>query len=199
MPPDKDDVQRKFNILKEAAKEALPDLQLHLGTEWYCSEHIVDRIRNGEAFPMGESDWYMVEFLEYGDTSEEAEVILRRLKKMKDAGIKTILAHPERYNALQQDWDLAKRICDLDTLLQINAYDLILNQKEATRSLAQWMAKEHLISFLGSDMHGTRPGKRTPRMKEGIRWLYENVEKEYANEIVFGNAERYLKIRQNIG
>ena len=96
------------------------------------------------------------------------------------------------YKALQQDWDLAKRICDLGVLLQVTAYDLFLNQKEATRSLAQWMAKEHLISFLGSDMHGTRPGKRTPRMKEGICWLYENVDKEYADEIVFGNAERYL-------
>ena len=44
---------------------------------------------------------------------EPADVILRRLRKMKDNGIHTILAHPERYWAIQQDWDLAKRICDL--------------------------------------------------------------------------------------
>ena len=31
-------------------------------------------------------------------------------------------------------------------------------------------------------------------MKEGIQWLYDNVEYEYANDIVRGNAERYLRV-----
>ena len=126
-----------------------------LGTEWYCSDDIVSRIRNREAFPMGSSDWYMVEFLEWGITTEPADVILRRLRKMKDNNIKTILAHPERYTAIQEDRDLAKRIQDLGVLLQVNAYDLFLNQNNKTRDLAQWMAKEELISFIGSDMHRT--------------------------------------------
>ena len=190
--PNRDEVRRKFMELKEAARTALPDMKLFLGTEWYCSEHILECIRNREAWPMGNSEWYMVEFLEWGDLNESAEDILRRLKRMREAGIRTILAHPERYQALQQDRDLAKRICDLGVLLQVNAYDLYLNQKEATRGLAQWMAKEHLISFLGSDMHGTRPGKRTPKMKEGIQWLYEHVEEAYADDVVRGNAEKYL-------
>ena len=145
---------------------------------------------------MMSSDWYMVEFLEWGDVTEPADIMLRRLKTMKDNHIKTILAHPERYWAIQQDWDLAKRICDLDVLLQVNAYDLYLNQNEATRSLAQWMAKEELVSFIGSDMHGTRPNKRRPKIKEGIQWLYENVEYEYANQIVRVNAERYLNVKR---
>lgn len=136
----------------------------------------------------------MVEFLEWGEITEPADVMLRRLKTMRENGIKTILAHPERYQAIQQDWDLAKRIRDLGVFLQVNAYDLFLNKKEAIRNLAQWLAQEELISFIGSDMHGTRPGKRTPRMKEGIHWLYENVDYEYANDIVRRNAEKLLGV-----
>ena len=185
----------EYMILSSCPSKILP------GTEWYCSEDIVDRIRKKEAFPMGKSDWYMVEFLEWGDMTEPAEIMLRRLEKMKDNGINTILAHPERYRAIREDWDLAKRICDLGVLLQVNAYDLYLNQKDATRNLAQWLAKEELISFIGSDMHGTRikeDGKpaRRPQLKEGIRWLYENVDDEYADEIVRMNAERYLGVEK---
>ncbi len=165
-----------------------------LGTEWYCADSIVERIMNREAFPMGNSGWYMVEFLEYGNVSEPADGMLYRLAKMKAAGIHTILAHPERYKAIQQDWNLAKRICDLGVLLQVNAFDLSLNKSAATRDLAQWMAQERLISFLGSDMHGTREGSRKPRMKEGIRWLYEHTAEEYANDVVRRNAEKYLGI-----
>lgn len=167
-----------------------------LGTEWYCSDDIVERIRNGEAYPMGKSDWYMVEFLEYGNVTEPADVMIYRLAKMRLAGINTILAHPERYQAIQQDWGLAKRICDLGVLLQVNAYDLYLNKNDATRSLAQWMAREKLISFIGSDMHGNRKGARMPRLKEGIHWLYENVDEEYADDVVRRNAEKYLGIEK---
>ncbi len=199
--PDWDRVSREYGQLSEFLFKSGSPVKALLGTEWYCSDQIVERIRNQEAFPMGNSDWYMVEFLEWGSVTEDAETMLRRLKKMKDNGIRTILAHPERYRAIQEDRDLAKRICDLDVRLQVNAYDLFMNPKDATRNLAQWMAKEELISFIGSDMHGTglkadgKP-KRRPQMKEGIRWLYEHVDEEYANEIVRINAERYLGVER---
>lgn len=199
--PEKGQISAGFRYLCEEVLKSGSPIKTILGTEWYCSDHIVERIRNQEAFPMGNSDWYMVEFLEWGDQSEDAETMLRRLKMMKDNGIKTILAHPERYKAIQKDWDLAKRICDLGVRLQVNAYDLFLNPKDATRNLAQWMATEELISFIGSDMHGVgfKPDgkpKRRPQMKEGIRWLYENVNDEYANEIVRVNAERLLGVER---
>lgn len=198
--PERKKIQAGFSKLNESAVLSSAPVKVFLGTEWYCSEHILERIRNKEAFPMGNSDWYMVEFMEWDLYSEDAETILRRLKMMRDNGIKTILAHPERYKAIQQDWDLAKRICDMGVLLQVNAFDLYMNPKDATRDLAQWMAKEEMISFIGSDMHGTRikeNGKqaRRPQMKEGIRWLYDNVDdEEYVNEIVRVNAEKYLGV-----
>ena len=197
--PAKNQTREGFGRLNEYVMLGFPGMKIFQGSEWYCSDDIVERIRNKEAFPMGNSDCYMVEFLEWGELTEPADVMLRRLKKMRDNRINTILAHPERYRAIQQDWDLAKRIVDIGVMLQVNAYDLALNPKDATRDLAQWMAKEELISFIGSDMHGTRikeDGKpaRRPQMKEGIRWLYDNVDYEYANEIVRVNAEHCLGV-----
>ncbi len=198
---DRDKAGREYRKLSDSLSLSGSPMKISLGAEWYCSDDIVERIRNQEAFPMGDSDWYMVEFLEWGDWTEPAEDILSRLNMMKENGIKTILAHPERYKALQKDWDLAKRICDLGVWLQVNAYDLFLNPNDATRNLAQWMAKEELISFIGSDMHGTglKPDgkpKRRPQMKEGIRWLYENVDAEYADDVVRRNAEKYLGVEK---
>ena len=200
--PDKKLIKHQYDALQKRAyweQQACPNALIRLGTEWYCSDSIVERIRNREAFPMGDSDWYMVEFLEWGITSEPADIMLNRLSRMRQEGVNTILAHPERYKAIQQDWNLAKRICDLGVLLQVNAYDLCLNKNLATRNLAQWMAQEHLISFIGSDMHGTgikKDGKpaRRPQMKDGVRWLYEHVDEEYADDVVRRNAEKYLGV-----
>lgn len=33
-------------------------------------------------------------------------------------------------------------------------------------------------------------------MKEGISWLYDNVDDEYANDIVRVNAEKYLGVEK---
>ena len=197
--PDKSLVQSRFQELlqkKSLWQGSDPFTSLYSGTEWYCSDEIVQRILRKEAFPMGMSDWYMVEFLEWGDLTEPADIILSRLGRMRQAGISTILAHPERYKAVREDRDLAKRIRDLDVLLQINVYDLVLNNKESVRNLTQWMVQERLVSFIGSDMHGTREGKRRPRMKEGISWIYENADQEYADCVVRKNAEKYLGVEK---
>ena len=97
--PEKSLVQSRFNELlmkKNIWQSPDPSSSLHIGTEWYCSDEIVQRILRKEAFPMGMSDWYMVEFLEWGDLTEPSDIFLYRLSKMKQAGINTILAHPEQ-------------------------------------------------------------------------------------------------------
>ena len=192
--PDAAGVMQTFERIRERAAEEVPGLQLYLGTEWYCAWNLGERIRRREAFRMNDTDYVLVEFLEYSDEHESADRILTNLAEVKRQGFKPILAHPERYKAMQEDWNLAKRVCDLGVLMQVNAYDLDLNWKIRTKELAQWLAEERMISFIGSDMHGVYNGKRVPKMKEGIRWLYEHTDREYADAVAFGNAERLLGV-----
>ena len=192
--PDAAGVMQTFERLKERAAEEVPEVKLYLGTEWYCAWNLGDRIRRREAFRMNDTDYVLVEFLEYSEEHESADRILTNLAEVKRQGFKPILAHPERYKAMQEDWDLAKRVCDMGVLLQVNAYDLELNWKIRTKELAQWMATERMISFIGSDMHGVYNGKRVPKMKEGVRWLYEHTNREYADAVAFGNASLLLNV-----
>ncbi len=46
-------------------------------------------------------------------------------------------------------------------------------------------------------MHGMRPGARRPVMKEGVRWLFDNVEEEYALDVTVRNAEKLLNAAGN--
>jgi protein-tyrosine phosphatase len=192
--PDAALVMQKFELLKERAAAEVPEVKLYLGTEWYCAWNLGERIRRREAFRMNDTDYVLVEFLEYSAEHDSADRILTNLAEVKRQGFKPILAHPERYKAMQEDWDLAKRVCDLGVLMQVNAYDLDLNWKIRTKELAQWLATERMVSFIGSDMHGVYNGKRVPKMKEGIRWLYEHTDKEYADAVAFGNAQRLLGV-----
>ena len=190
--PDAALVMQKFELLKERAEKEVPEVKLYLGTEWYCAFSLARRIRCREAFRMNDTDYILTEFLEYGEAHEKPEKIFANLTELKGQGFKPILAHPERYQAMQEDWNRLKELTDNGILLQVNAYSLEPEGSLKTKSLARWLAKERMISFIGSDMHGTRPGARRPRMKEGINWLYENTDGEYANAVAFGNAEKLL-------
>jgi len=171
-------------------------IRLYLGEEVYCSQDVADRYGKKETLTINDTCYGLVEFLEYGTTFESGEVILERLEKLKKSyAVKPILAHAERYRALQGNYDYLKRIQDLGVLIQVNAYDLSLSQNRQTRETAQWLAQERMISFIGSDMHG-RPPKRMPKMRAGIDWLYEHTDKEYADCVVRKNAEKELRIKK---
>ena len=190
--PEASGVMQKFELLKERAAEEVPEVRLYLGTEWYCAWNLADRVRRREAFRMNDTDYVLAEFLEYGEVHEPAEKIRGNLLELKKQGFRPILAHPERYKAMQENWECLEELTDSGILLQVNAYDLERNLSLKTKNLAQWLAKEHMISFIGSDMHGTRFGKKAPILRDGIRWLYENTDEEYADAVAFGNAEKLL-------
>ena len=194
--PDAAMVMRNFELLKERAAEEVPEVRVYLGTEWFCSYDLADRVRRRDAFRMNGTDYVLTEFREWCGMHEDADVITENLTRLRESGYRPVLAHAERFRALQDDWDLARRIREGGTLLQVNAYDLYLNSGARTRNLAQWLAKERLASFVGSDMHGTRAGARKPRMKEGIDWLYEHTDEAYADAVAFGNAEELFGLKE---
>lgn len=194
--PDAAGVMQKFELLKERAAEEVPEIRLYLGTEWYCAWSLADRINRRDAFRMNDTDYVLVEFLEYGNVYEPYEKIRDNLTELRRRGFRPVLAHAERYTSLQEDWDRAKELWEEGILLQVNAYDLKLNSSLYTKNLAQWLAKERMLSFIGSDMHGTRPGKRGPKLKEGLQWLYDHTDEAYADAVAFGNAEKLFRLRE---
>ena len=189
--PEAAGVMRVFEMLKERAAEEVPEVRLYLGTEWYCAWDLGSRVRRRDAFRMNETDYVLAEFREYEGAHEDYDKMRENLLELKKRGFKPILAHPERYRALKEDRERVRELWEEGILMQVNAFDLELNSQARIRLLAQWMAEERMISFIGSDMHGLPP-KRPPKMKEGIRWLYEHTDEAFADAVAFGNAEKLL-------
>ena len=197
--PDADKVRSAFDEVrkeKEHSSEDLHGIRLYLGEEVYCSDDAAEQFKTGEAIRLNDTRYALVEFLEYGGVYESGKEILERLEKLKkNAYVIPILAHAERYTALQGDRDCLKRIQDLGVLIQVNAFDLALSQNRQTKETAQWLAQERMISFIGSDMHGRFP-KREPKMRAGVDWLYQHTDDEYADNVVRKNAEKLLRVKK---
>ncbi len=189
--PEASFVLEKFAMLQKAAAAEIPDLRLFLGSECHCAWDMARRIHRNEAFRMNGTDYVLAEFMEYGSADETPEMIRANIAELQRQGLKPILAHPETNRTLAENRDLLGELAGSGVLFQVNGFNLDLNLSVRTKEMAQWLARERMISFIGSDMRGCRPG-RTPRIKEGIAWLYENTDKAYADSVCFGNAVRLL-------
>lgn len=186
---DRDFVLDQFASLKEQAEKLPFDMRLYLGCEVRCEPHAMEQTLErlaGGIFPSINGTRYVLTEFSTGVQPPDA---LQMASQMRAAGWIPIIAHAERYPALS-DGGTAEKMLDLGCLFQVNAYSLEEEAEEAAAKRARRLLQEGKVSFFGSDAH--RMNHRPPSVEGGLRYLYRNCRREYADAVAFGNAEKYL-------
>ncbi|MCL2807819.1 MAG: phosphoesterase [Coriobacteriia bacterium] len=83
----------------------------------------------------------------------EYGVFERTIFELRSRGYRVIIAHPERYEAIQQDINLAHDLVRWGAALQVSADYIVGGRTGASKKPAQRLFKEGLVSFLASDAH----------------------------------------------
>lgn len=183
---------KSIKILQEQIKMENIDINLYSGCEIYCDDCNINRVivelNNGVIPTINNTKYVLVEFYPYADAKEIVDCV-RLLRKNN---YKIIIAHIERYSNLSEDdrWLLLLR--KYGCLFQINAYSLFDERNIQIKAFAQKLLKEKYVTFLGSDAH--RTNHRPYMIKNGIEYIYQNCDKEYADDICYKNAENLLNI-----
>lgn len=72
---------------------------------------------------------------------------------LKMAGYEPILAHPERYMYLHQQFDVYRELFETGILLQVNLLSLMGYYGSRVQKVALQLLAEGLVHFIGSDVH----------------------------------------------
>lgn len=183
-------VRSQFQQLQSQAGRMFQDIVIHLGCEVCCDSDdmtgVLTALESGRYPTMNGSRYVLMEFSMW----VSPEATLPRVKTLAKARYIPVIAHMERYKYLQNNMDLVDRFRETGALIQINAYSLQEEPEETIRSWARQLVLERKVDFLGTDAHKTY--HRPPDALSGLNWLYENVDKAYADAIVFGNAKQCL-------
>lgn len=174
-----------FEQLKTSASEI--NIRLHKGCEVLCAGEYIDDIVYGldiGAFStLGDSKYVLTEL--YSDTRpSEALLIISTLKKN---GYNPIIAHMERnYNITGI---MVNTLIQSGAMIQINVHSLI-DDDNGIRARARELLDRRYVHFIGSDAH--RIDHRPPYISEGVKYITENTDSEYASRILSGNARELL-------
>lgn len=183
-----DEVKEKCCELERCARERkIVDSGFHIyaGQEFFYSEEMADKHRNGKVLCLADSRFVLVEF--FPGISWSA--LSRGIRELSMLSYQPIVAHMERYSALREA-DRVEELIEAGALMQMNYGSVDGAWYEKDSRWCRKMLKSGNVHFMGTDMHNTT--SRSPRIKETLRWMRGHLDQDYVEDICCRNAERIV-------
>ncbi len=142
-------------VLKELQKYILgkTNVIVEAAAEYYLDETFINLINEGKKklLTLG-NDFILFE------TSFMSEPVYLKeaIFKIQSLGLKPILAHPERYQYLHNDWALATDLFERGTYFQINLNSLSGYYSIPVKKMVAKLIKSKMVHFFGSDCHNPK-------------------------------------------
>jgi protein-tyrosine phosphatase len=178
----------RLEAVRAAWGEAGLDLRLELGVEIYLRPDTPADLKSDKLWALAGSRYILVE-LPYQPWPTYTERVLFDLQL---AGYVPILAHPERYTAIQADPNVMHALAERGVLGQVTAGALVGDHGSPIRRCAETLVRHGMIQFLSSDAHGLTLRKRMPHLKQALRVVEGLVGPEMARAMVIDNPQRVL-------
>lgn len=180
-----------FNKLKQRISDENLNVDIYSGCEIYCEmseiELIAQDINDGNIPTLNQTSYILLEF----STEEVRENIVYMVETLKQLTNKNIIiAHIERYKNLYNDPQAIEYLHNSGVYFQVNIYSFVNESRKQIKEFARKLLNSNYITFVGSDSHTTH--HRPPKLDDGIKYIWENCEPNYAANICYKNAEKML-------
>lgn len=124
---------------------------------------------------------------------EPPEFMDHELARIASAGLIPVVAHPERYFAVNDDPEIVRRWHSRGYVIQINKGSLLGRLTEEAYDCAYYFLTEHLADLVASDAHHYT--SRTPDLGELCVRLEEQNSEDYIRLLTEQNPRRIIQDR----
>ncbi len=181
-------MEARLEEVRSAWEAAGLNITLKLGMEIYLRPDCVQRLRDGDLWTLAGSRYALVE-LPYQPWPAYADQTLFELQL---AGYTPILAHPERYTAVQQEPNKMYEMAKKGVLAQVTGLAFTGSQGGPAKKCAETLVRHGLAQFISTDAHGDR-GRRMPSLREAVRQAAEWMGEEATRALVEENPRRVVE------
>ena len=201
-----DKVKRYFTELKEyLASSEMSDMDILLTREYYCDERLnslLDGYISGrdkvfyedkeyspeeEIIPFGKQKCILLEFSSGRVQDGEFDLYIN---KTLEAGLTPIIAHVERYPAVQSNASIVRRMQECGAYIQVNCGSLLSWKNSLEKKTAKALMKYGMVDMLASDAHDLE--KRSPNIGINYNYLSKNFGKNTIDRLLCGNAQSLI-------
>lgn len=180
-------IDQRFSELTEALDRWKVPLILHKGAEVLCMPQTPELAAMGKLPTIGDSRYVLTEF--YFD--EAFTFMDDCLSEIAACGYKPVIAHPERYGAIQRDPLRAQHWADHGFVLQLNKGSILGAFGSRAERAANDLLGLGLAHLFASDAHSCH--SRTPHIGALLQWADEFCDPECTRILLTENPGRVLK------
>jgi len=160
------------------------NIKIHPASEVFFQFNLTDIIDN-PITTIGNGKYMLIEF----QTLSLPEGYEEELFKLQLKGVTPIIAHPERYRPVQNNFELVKKWIERDYIIQIDCASIIGGFGKKTLDTAHKLLKNNLCHIIGSDAHNDK--KRNFCLKDALSITGQLIGKENVS-IIKQNSEKIL-------
>lgn len=180
-------ILHQHRLLKRAIQREQLPLELLPGAEVLCMPQTLELARMGQLPTLGSSQYVLTEF--YFDASWK--FMDSTLESLRAFGYQPVVAHPERYGAIQRDPDRARSWFERGIVLQVNKGSVLGAFGRRAEETAVRLLYRGNVHIIASDAHS--PERRTPDLSAVQEWAREHLGREYSRILLSDNPGRITR------
>jgi protein-tyrosine phosphatase len=180
-------VRHALATLIEAATQHGSMIAIELGFEIQLAPDLPARLAAGERSCLAGSETVLVE-LPFAGWPNFAEQTLFDLQTL---GARPLLAHPERYSAVQSDIGKALDVVERGVMLQVTIGSLVGLFGKPAQRIAEQLLREDAATVLASDAHSA--GQRFVSVADGLARAEQLIGPGRARQLVYDNPKALLE------
>ncbi|MBQ8227976.1 MAG: hypothetical protein IJZ88_03085 [Clostridia bacterium] len=176
----------RLSVLRRETEKNNINTKLYAGAEVFVDDDIFYS-NNLKRLTINNSKYLLVEFSFYGLKIKHVSDYLNEIFSM---GVVPIVAHPERYEFFQNDYDAVNEFASRGVLFQLNAGSLASRDGREEFELAYEMAYKGIASFIATDAHSL--AHRPNDIAEMLRQFPQDINPELMNKMLVINPQIVL-------
>lgn len=180
-------IYRQFQQLQRALEREKLELELIPGMEVLCLPQTMELAREGRLPTLGDSRYVLTEF--YFDAS--GHFMEDTLEGLRRYGYRPVVAHPERYAAVQREPELAGRWFERGIVIQVNKGSVLGAFGGRAEETAVRMLHRGMVHIIASDAHS--PRRRTTDLEPVRQWCLERLGRTYTRILLEDNPGRVAR------
>lgn len=188
-----EEIREKFEYFSDIAgrKERIP-IRLYPGMEVLYEGK--ERMKKSKEYylTLNDSRYLLMEFM--FDISRRT--FLEGIDWARECGVIPVVAHPERYDCVQEDWKLVREAQKMGAGIQVNEGSLFGRYGQLSRHTAHIFLEKKMVQCIASDAHHLT--NRTPKLDRARFYLEERYGRSYAKMLLHDNPGKILRNQEFI-
>lgn len=144
-------IEEGLAALKTELESRNINVEIEAASEYYLDETVMSLVEARDIMTFGDN--YMLFEMSYVQPLHYLEEMVFEIEV---AGYRPVLAHPERYIYMHDDFSKYERLKEIGLLLQVNIPSLGGFYSKPVQMAAKKIADAGMIDFIGSDAHKIR-------------------------------------------